>query len=554
MAISIIKAEDLKFLMFVNNFGDIPPIPLRRAFSLNRLNGFKTLVWEMVTWPEGCSEQKCSSHFKRCDKYVSVLPEYNCILKNRICHKLLFFKSAINKDDKIEELTDDCLLSYCIIHQDKYTMTDSPGIRERNISYAKEILITPQLDTSHYTFGNSTCPISIKNKIFRLHSNYFSQQNTISDCCARIAIKTAIKSFVPDITSEEINKLMIEKHPERKRNEGLTARDITEVIKELSGKETFSLSCSDMGLESSLDFLRVVYLSLESRLPVILLFKMPGKQPGEVIGHAIALIGHTFNAHNWWSYSLTKGYFAQRHKQIQYLPSSLWCDKFIIQDDNLGPFYLLPVRFLTDCCGLSGILLAIEKAMLSTTTPVIVKDSWLDQPVRAIIVYPKSMSFVKNSLKVEPWAISILNQYVPELIEDKTVQLTEGFDNYFSRYHKDKELILLTFILSKQEYMTFLERNKLLVKYMDRIEQHLPNIFWITEISVPELFWVNKKKVGDIITDPTLFSKSEDEGVILIRLPSVIGFIEKQKDKYINLQVEDMNYQELIEPKGLFNL
>ena len=384
-------------------------------------------------------------------------------------------------------------------------------------------------------------------KEFRVQTNYFAQQNGITNCCAHAAIKMAIKSYYPLLTAEVINQRLSINHIDRRGNDGLTPDEICRAIEELSENGTYILSSTD--LASSSDFLRVVYLALESRLPVILLFNLPGKGI-DVVGHAVTLIGHTFNDHNWSSYGL-KGYFARDN--LTYYPSSLWCDNVVVQDDNWGPYYLVTKRFLTDTADLSYMLLAVEKVMESTM-PVPIRDSWLVKPVSAIIVYPKHMSFVKNGLLVEPWALAILNNYVADIEVDSDVLKGETYYQYFRDYQKEGNLILRTFCLTKDEYMRYIDENEPLEDYRDIIGGYLPDTFWITEVSIPELYWVNKKKVGVIITDPELFNHSKENGVIFIRLPGLIGFLENGEAITLNIPERENyyeNYYDLITPTGL---
>ena len=56
------------------------------------------------------------------------------------------------------------------------------------------------------------------------------------------------------------------------------------------------------------------------------------------------------------------------------------------------------------------------------------------------------------------------------------------------------------------------------------LEEWLPDIISMTEISIPELFWVNRKKVGEIVTDPEAFRKNNEDGVRFIRIPEHVFF------------------------------
>jgi len=457
---------------------------------------------------------------------------------------MLFFNSNVTNEDGLRNQGDSSLLGFCIVHND--IIKNGEGKQYLN-AYVTESCIQSPLKFNAFILPPAEVYIKIADREFKLQTNYFSQQNRITNCCAHAAIKMAIRGYYPQITAELINQKVPINHIERKGNKGLAPDEICKAIEGLSENGTYLLSSTD--LASSSDFLRLVYLALESRLPVILLFNLQEKEIG-ITGHAVTLIGHTFNEHNWSSYGL-KGYF--RGEDLSYLPSSLWCDNLVVHDDNWGPYYLVTIRFLTDAADLSYILLAVEKAVedvMASSLPVPIRFSFPIDPLSAIIVYPKHMSFVKNGLLVEPWALAYLNNYVSKIVADNSVLKGDSFNQYFLDYQKEDNLILRTFCLSKKEYMKFIDENLPLGDYRDKIDNYLPDTFWLTEISIPELYWVNKKKVVEIITDPEMFNTSKENGVIFIRLPRLIGFLDKDEAITINFE-ETHNYYNLITPTGL---
>jgi len=535
-------SADMSFINFGKKFGS--PIPLRRTLSLMRMDGCQSIVVQEEEWLEGCNEGICGHRHQSCLDYVENLPKYNYELINKKCYKMLFFNSMVSNENELIIANNDSLLGFCIVHND--IIINGEG-KQYLIPYVTESCLKSPLKFNAFILPPSEVSIKVNGREFKLQTNYFSQQNGITNCCAHAAIKMAIRGYYPQFTSEIINKKVPIDHIERKGNKGLAPDEISKVIEELSENETYLLSSTD--LSSSAEFLRLVYISLESRLPVILLFNLPEKG-FDIAGHAVTLIGHTFNEHNWSSYGL-KGYF--RGDDVRYLPSSLWCDNLVVHDDNWGPYYLVTIRFLTDAADLSYILSAVEEAidkvMASSLTLPIRLGVPID-PVTAIIVYPKHMSFIKDGLLVEPYAIARLNQYISAILVDDSVLKCESFHQYFLDYQKDNDLILRTFCLSKSEYLQFNHDNLLYEGYEDKIDEYLPDTFWLTEISIPELYWVNRKKVGEIITDPKKFNRSREHGVIFIHLPGLISFLEN--DEFITINIQDnRNYYDLITPTGL---
>ena len=542
MSIEIRPCSEVRFLAFADKFG--APKPLRRTFSLMRLHGCKTIVCEERKWPDLCSLEECGLRFTSCQDYVNHLPHYNQHFIEKRCWKIGFFKTEFTKEEELQSQTDTDLMGFCVVQTDKFK--DNKGVA-RARHYVTESLIKDPFEKEKrgVTFGPLSTTIRINAKDFKVVKNYFSQQNGITNCCAHAAIKMAIRGYYSDMTCERINTAVNIDHIHRRGSEGLTPDEMCTAIEVISGLRTYILHANEFS--SPMDFLKAVYLAVESRFPVILLFTMPGETGDSHYGHAVALVGHTFNDHNWWPYGL-KGYFASGDKNIAYLPSFLWCDNFIVQDDNFGPYYLMPARFLTDSPGLSGILSSIERAVLSTT-PVSATESWLREPMSAIVIYPSQKPLVQDSFLVEPWAIATLNRYMSSP-SNSELPTTEEFEKYFRAYQKQNYLILRTSIVGKDEYFSS-PAGQVTPSYLAAVlKAKLPDTFWLTEISVPELFWINRAKVGEIITDPQLFAKNARDAVVFIRLPNMVTFFEGNNATYFHID-QDHPHHPLIYPKGL---
>ncbi|MFZ0932436.1 MAG: hypothetical protein WAN11_27810 [Syntrophobacteraceae bacterium] len=268
--------------------------------------------------------------------------------------------------------------------------------------------------------------------------------------------------------------------------------------------------------DSPWDFLKQLYYIIETRLPVILNFRMPSdKRTGGSEGHAVALTGHSFNKHNWWSHAL-EGYF--QSTKLEYLSSHLWCDNFVVQDDNFGPHYLLPVRFITDVMAAKDLLTTLKKTFINLSIGF--NRHWLEGPMYGVVAFPTGMDYVSDAPIVEPWALFSLQSIL------KTLSITEAsgtalFSSYFYKYYKKDQLILRTFLTTKERY---LKSNLVSMSVRKILEEWLPDIIWMTEISIPELFWVNRKKVGEIVTDPEAFRKNNEDGVRFIRIPEHVFF------------------------------
>lgn len=336
-------------------------------------------------------------------------------------------------------------------------------------------------------------------------------------------------------------------HAVRPGGKGLDLDQIQVAIKQLTGNETWAFVSPGI---SPPDFVKTIYSAIESRFPVILLFSIPPPSyhritrgralkdllPAELDllekdllmeheGHAVALIGHSFTAHNWWSYALQTYFF--QPKEIKYLPSIHWVDNFIIQDDNFGPYYFLPTKLVAESAATRELASVLPSAF--SAVPLFAREQWLKQKSYAVVIFPPEMEFFKQCLDIEPMAIVLLNIYIQALLagmKSGSIPITPGdsFSHYFRKYFETNSLILRTVIVSKKDYLEQmkLDHPEVAANFQSHFDSELPEYFWLTEISVPELFWINKRKVGDIITDPARFKNKKEEGVILIKIPEFL--------------------------------
>ena len=136
---------------------------------------------------------------------------------------------------------------------------------------------------------------------------------------------------------------------------------------------------------------------------------------------------------------------------------------------------------------------------------------------------------------MEPWAVAALNRFVKTL-SDEDMPDGEHFEKYFLRYQKKRDLVLRTSALTRDEYLKSPGVQDIPSDLTDKLVERLPSVFWITEISVPELFWINKGKIGEIITHPELFSEDRRNAVIFVRLPNMVVFVEGSNSRYFPIE------------------
>ena len=507
-------AVENSFIQFAEKFGS--PRPLQRVLSLMRVHPkLKDIYTEECIWGgEDCSEQFCGKKYNSCKKYIGALDDYGFRLVEKKCTKIFFLNMQRN-GDLSKKIGGDTLIGFCIVHCDILHTADGRDIRR---SYLTETLMPTPHDNKYWiTLNNYKTEILVDGRTIFLNGDYFSQQNGYTNCCAHAAIKMTTKGLACNVYAEDINEKLGIDHKSQKGNDGLNPDQICTAIESIC--DGISTTIIDLnGLKNRLEFLRVLYHTIESRLPVILLFKHPGHE-----GHAIAIIGHTFNAHSWWPYSL-KFYFADENTtDIDYLPSVLWCDNFVVQDDNWGPYYLINSDFFRG--------VSIQQKTKEDNNGKYLPNDGMDTnfgetEMMAVLIYPKEKSFVIDGFNIEPNAVSSLYRVVDGL-QDIIETIDINFKRFFYNAYQNKHLIIRTFICEKNIYLDSLKKIITDSHVKKDIENYLPEIFWISEISIPELFWANQHKVGEIIIDPLKFQQNNEAGTILIRLPFVACLIDE---------------------------
>jgi hypothetical protein len=529
----IINASTVNFIPWVSKTFHPGTPSIRRVFSLMRILPCETIFYSVSSFYKECSHDvhdDCGENRQSCADYIVNLKHYGYILKDKYCYKFLFFSSAFEENGLVDQADDD-LLGFCIIHKDHFhDYKGRPAIRSH---VTKAIIKTPFISNDFYMLGTMNDSVKAKGKTFSIVGNYFCEQNNITNSCTHAALKMATKWVYPNITAEEINIAIGKDHLVKKGNEGISREMICMAIKDITKKEICFIRSFDF--DSPIYFLKTIYHAIESRFPVIFNFSINAEGNK---GHAIAMLGHTFNNHNWWSYSL-KDYFSYKYKELNYLPSFLWCDNFIVHDDQIGPYYLLPIRFVIPYSVSDRIHLFLKNLSKRVNKLLDIDLSRKYAKTSAILIHPKGNINFKDVLSIERYAMRALTRYASIMKTYKDA--TKKINDYFMDFYDEGKLILRTFLITKSQYLNSIN-HKDFSECKEQLLNLLPDIFWITEMSIPELFWINRQKLGEIITDPSLFERSENSGAVFIRLIDTIGFIGKKGIDRIDFLTQNKYY------------
>lgn len=229
---------------------------------------------------------------------------------------------------------------------------------------------------------------------------------------------------------------------------------------------------------------RVIYHYMESGIPIILGI------PTESSGHALIILGHSFEPDMWWALAQTN-YYRRRPSGGPYHCSTTWIQNFIINDDNFGPYLTIPKEFIW--------AKASEALLIVVPLPPNVNIQGEDAEI-----YAHRMLSDKIILK---WMKETARK-------DKT---NSRLSQIFLQHQQNEDLVLRTCLISADEFKNNYPPAHLR-EFYSKIK--MPEKIGVTEISIPELFCQSRLRVGEIIMDST--AGRIGHSFLVIHLPGVI--------------------------------
>lgn len=337
---------------------------------------------------------------------------------------------------------------------------------------------------------------------YSITGTFFCEQNAVTNVCAHASLCMILNNMDRNddiLTSEDINKIVGINHnnkrpPDRLARNGLNQEDINKVltIKNLQYK------LLDFFSEPNIEYDAQIYHYLESKFPCLLVFTTMGQG-----AHIVPILGHTLNSDIWkpeairaYSYdSAFEGYFS----------AVKWVDHFIIHDDNFGMYHCLPVDTL-------------KRITLPKYDPYF-------RAAYAVAVVP---SDVTTTAREAEWA----SIYVTSDLLNRSRERGEKLDIWCQRLLHDKSIpTIRTFNLTKEEYSRSLEAqdfagNSFTPQDKKVLTDDLPDRFWLSEITLPDLYAANKHKIIDFFYmshDPEDVTEPDEQKMkrrwLQVRLP-----------------------------------
>jgi hypothetical protein len=426
---------------------------LRRIFSLARLHGYQSLLIERI------DEADCA-----------LLAEENAALSIRRpdfesaeVHRLSFWRCLPDQQPTAADF-----IGYVIFKSDRFTGHTRPE------DHVYESVMPPVRLEEQNNFIRGRRPYQVHTAAGQhaVSGVLYAQQNDMTFVCAHVAMRTALACLLPDgdISYARMNELVSVDHQKDKVGQGargLSPTDLETILTSLGVQHEKIIHEPNHGLDLPTEFQRDLYGFIESGCPALVGFQLEDPNPGPNGSprHIVPVIGHTFNDDAWVP-DAQRAYFGN---QLRYFCSESWLSSYVLHDDNFGPYYCLPRHFL-------------KKDNFRITLGL------MRQPVQINASDAETAGFV----------------FLHALARQKPAIGQDWYDR-FTVYARQGLLVLRTQMVERADYLKHLRDIRswdgppLEDAAIARMENLLPDYFWMIEASAQELFTASRRKFGELL-------------------------------------------------------
>ncbi len=346
----------------------------------------------------------------------------------------------------------------------------------------------PLLNNYYHVYRTFECFVATSNKTIKNYNiigTYFCQQNGITSVCAHASLCMTLNNYLSDsslLVPEDINNIIGINHIDKKFGNDVVedekASFTQEEIKKVLESKRLTYVLQDFFDDPNTEYNDAVYKYLESGCPVLLVFIT------DRVSHIVPILGHTLNTDLWRPEAepaYAKPILKKNFRVDAMKSASAWVDHFIIHDDNFGMYFCLPVDALKrvtlpkyDPTFRAHYAVAIKPDIV-TVSPREAEDASMN------IVWDTLFWFLNKQYTLDEWTTRIVY-----------------------RVASDRKVVVRTFLATKDEYRKSLNASDFKGDVFSDYEKEimvntLPDKFWLTEITLPELYTANKKKVIDFI-------------------------------------------------------
>ena len=473
-----------------------------RLCSLMRKMDVKTAIVEAYPRTQGEIKAECIA----LDTYFNQSVEV-------IAHRITFISEEISNIEDCSKLKNESFLSSAIIINFK-----DPAEGWKSYLFSSVVTI-PKIKNSPkcgdipllnnylhiYRAFNREIIISDNNRIeFSIIGTFFCQQNSITSVCAHASLCMVLNNMdLPSgiVTPEHINVIIGVDHKTKRFGKGQNFAFTNEEIKQVLSQYGLTYELLNFFENPNMEYNDYIYKYIESRCPVLLIFTTD-----LTTSHVVPILGHTLNSDMWRPEAETAYSPSSRLDYIK--SSSAWVDHFIIHDDNFGMYLCLLID-------------SLKRVTLPKHDPTF-------RAHYAVVVKP---SDVTTSPREAEWAGAILLEDILRSYKAAKLPLDIWADRLLERISKSKPIVIRTFLVTRDTYLKSLnkrdfEDNVFFDADKQELVKNLPDRFWLSEITLPELYTANKSKIIDFFyscNNPNLSNKNEIyDRWIQIRFPFVL--------------------------------
>lgn len=450
---------------------------LRRIFSLARQMGFQSLLIEEIL-ENNCqllAEESASLSLRRSD------------FSGSITHRLSFWRCL---PDHPTSPTD--FIGYAIFKSDSFAGLPRPT------DHIFEAVMPSGRSEAQNNFIHCSRTYTVQTAVSAqtVTGVLYAQQNDLTFVCAHVAMRTALSVLLPDadISYARMNGLAGVDHQSRLvgNGAGLSPDDLERILKGLSVPYEKIVHEPNQGLNLPTEFQRDLYGFIESGCPALVGFELDDPNPGPDGSprHIVPIIGHTFNDDAWVP-DAQRSYFGN---QLRYFSSESWLSSYVLHDDNFGPYYCLPRHFLK-------------------------KDNF------RIILGLQRQATAFSASDAEAVGFDFLHA-----IARTTPSIGQDWYDRFTVFARQGLLVLRAMLVERAAYIRHLREIRswegvpLEEDIISRMQNHLPERFWMIEASAQELYTASRRKFGELLLSCTLpLPRPLNLSVMLAaRLPGVL--------------------------------
>jgi len=411
-------------------------------------------------------------------KWTAPIPRY--------CTRLHFFSEPPISDDLIESIdqmfeTPDAYLGFVTL-------------RPIGISPIGATIIRPAAKGgSMYLLSQDQFKVNIAGRSFHVCGTPFMQQDNAVGACAQASIWMALRTlrrkegqaaFSPAQITTAATRFLVMRRTLPNRG-GLSLEQVSEAIRG-AGYAPHMIPLRPFDADATPEMLakmkRALYPYVESGIPVLLLL-FPSKSEG----HAVVLIGHSWNASPENLIKLKTLEFGDTTTEVEIFDAASWVSPFIIHNDNTGPY--IPLH---DSPGGEGFYCL---AHAGYALPLLQTDVFVD------------------GSEAQECAIRFL--------EDSLLNVAPALCGAGQGSVSCSKLVMRTYLQDRSDF----RRNVVEGDFSPDVKNYyrlkwLPKRIWVTELNLMDGYGANpgsgQLRIGEILLDPA--AEPEEGAFLSIRL------------------------------------